>query len=63
MLVMDTTTALDALRSVSVDDLRRRLAELEAESRSLRTLLRSALARERAQRSDRLVKRPKGGQQ
>lgn len=46
---MDTAHALDALRSLTADDIRRRLADLEAEAQSLRTLLRAAVARERAQ--------------
>lgn len=47
--VMDSTHAIEALRSLTADDIRLRLAELEAESQCLRTLLRAALARERAQ--------------
>ena len=45
---MDTTHALDALLSLTPDAIRRRLAELEAEAKALRTLLRAVIARERA---------------
>jgi hypothetical protein len=44
----NTSAALDQLRRLNPDDLRRRLAQLDAEQRALRVLLRSALARQRA---------------
>jgi len=45
---MDTAHALTAIRSLTADAIRVRLDELDAESHSLRILLRAAIARERA---------------
>lgn len=45
---MDATHAIDAVRSLDPDAIRRRLAELDGEQRALRTLLRAALAQRRA---------------
>jgi hypothetical protein len=42
------TDAAALLRDLSADAIRRRLAELDAEGRALRVLLRTAAARERA---------------
>jgi hypothetical protein len=53
---MDTNHAIEALRALTPDEIRKRLAEIEGESDALRTLLRSAVARQRA--IDR-AKRPK----
>jgi hypothetical protein len=44
---MDTTTLLDAIEKLTPDDIRHRLADLSAQERALRTLLRAALARQR----------------
>ena len=43
-------SAKEVLDRLSVDDVRDRLIELEGESRALRTLLRSLIARENARR-------------
>lgn len=44
------TSAIDLLRTLKPEDLRSRLAELEAEESALRLLLRSVVAREQSQR-------------
>ncbi|HET6917812.1 MAG TPA: hypothetical protein VFH56_17125 [Acidimicrobiales bacterium] len=56
---MEAAHALEAIRSLSVEDLRRRLAEIDAEAESLRALLRAAIARDR--RRARLAESEKGG--
>lgn len=40
------TSAVELLRGLSADEIRRRLTELDAESRALRTLLRAAIRME-----------------
>jgi hypothetical protein len=42
-----STSAVEVLRGLSPDEIRRRLADLDAEQRALRTLLRAAVCMER----------------
>ncbi|HUY87528.1 MAG TPA: hypothetical protein VMV10_02220 [Pirellulales bacterium] len=55
---MDAAHALSALRSLTADAIRTRLEEIDAEAHSLRILLRSAIARERAARNKAIVRQP-----
>jgi hypothetical protein len=47
---MDTKALIVALRRLTPDEVRQRLAELEAEAKSWRALLRSAIASENARK-------------
>lgn len=49
MLSGEVLSAVDVVRGLSVEDIRRRLEENDAEARALRVLLRAALAKERSE--------------